>query len=226
MKTKAALTAATLLLVLTGIAFAWYLFAVKQVVTADQVRAVLASVRGDPWAPLWVLTAYLIAADVAFPVNVLMLATAAVFGPWLGIAYSALGVFTSAFLVYFVGAWLGKAAVERLLGPKLRRVLEGARKRGIMVVVTFRVVPVAPGTVVNLALGASGIRLSDFAIGSVVGMTPGLILLSIMGDRIVALIADPTIGEVGLLVLCVAAYLALVFAAQAVLSRRRRQQQQ
>jgi uncharacterized membrane protein YdjX (TVP38/TMEM64 family) len=207
-----------------GIAFAWYLFAVNEVVTADQIRGFLASVRGDPWAPIWVLAAYLIAGVVAFPVNVLMLATAAVFGPWLGFAYSALGVFTSAFLVYFVGAYLGKATVERLLGPKLRRVLEGARKRGIMVVVAFRVVPVAPGTVVNLALGASGIRLSDFAIGSVVGMTPGLLLLSIMGDRIVALIMDPTIGEVAVLVLCIAAYLALVFVAQALLSRRRRQQ--
>jgi uncharacterized membrane protein YdjX (TVP38/TMEM64 family) len=224
MQTKAALTAATLLLVMMGIAFAWYLFAVNEVVTADQIRGFLASVRGDPWAPIWVLAAYLIAGVVAFPVNVLMLATAAVFGPWLGFAYSALGVFTSAFLVYFVGAYLGKATVERLLGPKLRRVLEGARKRGIMVVVAFRVVPVAPGTVVNLALGASGIRLSDFAIGSVVGMTPGLLLLSIMGDRIVALIMDPTIGEVAVLVLCIAAYLALVFVAQALLSRRRRQQ--
>src|SRR5215212_5389726 len=193
MQTKAALTVATLLLVLTAIAVAWYLFAVTKVVTADQIQAFLASVRGDPWAPLWVLAAYLVAAVVAFPVNVLMLATAAVFGPWLGFAYSALGVFTSAFLVYFVGAYLGKATVERLLGPKLRRVLDGARKRGVLVVVAFRVVPVAPGTVVNLALGASGIRLTDFAIGSVVGMTPGMLLMSIMGDRIVALITEPTL---------------------------------
>ena len=45
----------TLLLVLTGIAFAWYLFAVNEVITADQIRGFLASVRGDPWAPIWVL---------------------------------------------------------------------------------------------------------------------------------------------------------------------------
>jgi uncharacterized membrane protein YdjX (TVP38/TMEM64 family) len=183
----------------------------------------LASVRGDPWAPLLILAAYLIAAVVAFPVNVLILATAAVFGPWLGFVYSALGVFASAFLVYFVGAYLGKATVERLLGPKLRRVLDGARQRGVFVVVAFRIVPVAPGTVVNLALGASGIRFADFAIGSVVGMTPGLLLVSIMGDRIVALLTDPTVGEVGILVLCIATYLALAFVAQVLLSRHRHQ---
>jgi len=222
MQTKALLIAATLVLGIMGVAFAWHFTGLAEIVTADRIRHLLASVRGDPWAPLLVLAAYLIAGVVAFPVNVLILATAAVFGPWLGFAYSALGVFTSAFLVYFVGAWLGKATVERLLGPKLRRALDGARKRGLFVVVAFRVVPVAPGTVVNLALGASGIRFADFAIGSVVGMTPGLLLVSIMGDRLVALITDPTVGEVGVLVLCVAAYLALAFVAQVLLSRHRR----
>ena len=224
MRTKALLTVATLLLGIMGIAFAWHFTGLAEIVTADRIRHFLASARGDPWAPALVLAAYLIAGVVAFPVNILILATAAVFGPWLGFAYSALGVFTSAFLVYFVGAYLGKATVERLLGPKLRRVLDGARKRGVLVVVAFRVVPVAPGTVVNLALGASGIRLADFAIGSVVGMTPGLLLVSIMGDRLVAVITDPTVGEIGVLVLCVVAYFALVFAAQVLLSRRRRQQ--
>ena len=55
-------------------------------------------------------------------------------------------------------------------------------------------------------------------------MTPGLLLVSIVGDRLVALITDPTLGEVGVLVLCIVAYLALVFVAQVLLSRRRRQQ--
>ena len=224
MPTKALLTVATLLLGIIGIAFAWHFTGLAEIVTVERIRHVLAGARGDPWAPALVLAAYLIAAAVAFPVNVLILATAAVFGPWYGFAYSALGVFTSAFLVYFVGAHLGKATVERLPGPKLRRILERARKRGILVVVAFRVVPVAPGTVVNLVLGASGIRFADFAIGSVVGMTPGLLLVSIMGDRLVALITEPSVGEVGVLVLCVAAYLALVFVAQALLSRRRRRQ--
>jgi uncharacterized membrane protein YdjX (TVP38/TMEM64 family) len=224
MQTKALLIVATLLLGLMGVALAWHFTGLAEVVTANRIQQLLATARGHPWAPALVLAAYLVAGVVAFPVNILILATAAVFGPWLGFAYSALGVFTSAFLVYFVGAYLGKSAVERLFGPKLHRVLEGARKRGIMVVVTFRVVPVAPGTVVNLALGASGIRFADFAIGSVVGMTPGLLLVSIMGDRIVALITEPTVGEVGLLVACIVGYLALVFVAQALLSRRRRPQ--
>ena len=224
MQTKALLVIATLLLGLMGVAFAWHFTGLAEFVTVDRIKHLLATAKGHPWAPVLVLAAYLVAAVVAFPVNLLVLATAAVFGPWLGFAYSAIGSFTSALLVYFVGAYLGKATLERFFGPKLRHVLDEVRKRGILVVVAFRVVPVAPGTVVNLALGASGIRLADFVIGSLVGMVPGLLLVSIMGDRIVALITDPTVGEVGVLVGCMAAYLALVFVVQILLSRRRRQQ--
>jgi phospholipase D1/2 len=224
MQIKALLAAAALLLGLMAFAAAWHLTSLAEIVTADRIKAFLASARGDPWAPLLVLAVFLLATVVAFPMNALVLATAAVYGPWYGFAYSMLGVFSSAFLAYFVGAWLGKAALARLLGPKLQRVLDGVRERGILVVVAFRVIPVAPGTVVNLALGASGIRLSDFTIGSFVGMTPGLLLVSIMGDRLVALIANPTIGEVGVLALCIASYLGFVFVAQALITRHRRRQ--
>ena len=224
MQIKTLLTVTVLLLGLLAVAAAWHVTSLAEVVTADRIQGFLASARGNAWAPLLVLAAFLLAAVVAFPVNALVLATAAVYGPWYGFAYSMLGVFSSAFLVYFVGAWLGKAALARLLGPKFQHVLEGIRERGVLVVVAFRVVPVAPGTFVNLALGASGIRLSDFAIGSVVGMTPGLLLVSIMGDRLMALIANPTIGEVGVLVLCIASYLGFVFIAQVLLTRHRRRQ--
>ena len=222
MQTKPVLIAIVLLLGMLGLAVAWWVAGTTDIVTADKVRHLLAEARDHPWAPALVLAAFLVGGVVAFPVNVLILATAAVFGPWLGFAYSALGAFTSALLMYFVGAWLGKTALARLFGPRLQRVLDAARTRGFMVVVAFRVVPVAPGTVVNLGLGVSGIRTADFVAGSVVGMTPGLLLMSIVGDRLAAFITEPTLGEVGVLVLCMAAYLAFVFGMQVLLSRHRR----
>ena len=224
MQLKALLAAAALLIAMLAIAAAWHFTDLAGIVTADRIQAFLATARGNAWAPLLVLAVFLAGTAVAFPVNVLVLATAAVYGPWYGFVYSVLGVFSTALLMFFIGAWLGKAALARLVGPKLQHILEGVRERGVLVVVACRVVPVGPGTLVNLALGASGIRLSDFIIGSVVGMTPGLLLVSIMGDRLMALIANPTIGEVGVLVLCVASYLGFAFVAQVLITRHRRRQ--
>jgi uncharacterized membrane protein YdjX (TVP38/TMEM64 family) len=42
------------------------------------------SVKASGWAPLWVLSIYLLAGAVAFPVMVLIAATAATFGPLAG----------------------------------------------------------------------------------------------------------------------------------------------
>ena len=225
MQTKPVLIAVALLLAMLGLAVAWWVAGTTDIVTADKIRRLLAEARDHPWAPALVLVAFLVGGVVAFPVNVLILATAAVFGPWLGFAYSALGAFTSALLMYFVGAWLGKTALARLFGPRLQRVLGAARQRGFMVVVTFRVGPVAPGTMINPGPGVSGICTADFIAGSVVGMTPGLLLMSIVGDRLAAFITEPTLGEVSVLVLCMAAYLAFVFGMQVLLSRHQRQRQ-
>jgi uncharacterized membrane protein YdjX (TVP38/TMEM64 family) len=51
-------------------------------------------------------------------------------------------------------------------------------------VAAIRLLPVAPFTIVNLVLGAARIKLWHFAIGTAVGLTPGLLALSIFGDRL------------------------------------------
>ena len=123
--------------------------------------------------------------------------------------------------MHTVGARLGKDALARIVGARWKKALGAVRDRGLLTVVTLRVLPVAPFTLVNLAAGASGISLFDFMLGSLLGLAPGLLLLSFMGDRIVRIAADPSIVEISVLLLCIAAYVGLAFAAQALLSRRR-----
>jgi phospholipase D1/2 len=164
--------------------------------------------------------AFLVAGAIAFPINILVLATAAAFGPWLGALYSAIGSLASALIMYFVGAHFGQARLMRLLGHRARRALEAVRRRGVLAVVTFRIVPVAPFTIVNLAAGASAIAFGDFVVGSLIGMAPGLALVSFMGDRIVAIVSDPTAEEIAILALAIVGYIGLALGAQALLSRR------
>ncbi len=207
-------------LVVLGIALAWRYTALSELVTADNVRSVLRSARGEPWAIVVVVLVFVLAGAIIFPLNVLILTTAAVFGPWLGILYGGAGTVSSGLFMYFIGSRLGREALYRVLGERWRHGIEGVHKRGLLAVVTFRLLPIAPFTLVNLAAGASGIRFIDFLVGTLIGMLPGLVLMSVMGDRIVRILAEPSAGDIAILVLCVAGLIGLAIAAQALLSRR------
>ena len=199
-----------------GIALAWRYTPLSGLVTADNVRAVLKAVRGEPWAIVIVVLVFVLAGVIVFPLNILILTTAAVFGPWLGILYGGAGAVTSGLVMFFLGGLLGREALYRMLGERWRHGLEGVRKRGLLAVVTFRLLPIAPFTLVNLAAGGERHHASSTScVGTLIGMLPGLVLMSVMGDRIVRILSEPSASDIAILVLCVAGLIGLAIAAQA-----------
>jgi phosphatidylserine/phosphatidylglycerophosphate/cardiolipin synthase-like enzyme/uncharacterized membrane protein YdjX (TVP38/TMEM64 family) len=208
--------AAALVVALT---LAWQFTGLSDLADPQEIGELLAAGAGAPWAILFVVAAFVVGGAVAFPVTVMIVATAAVFGPWLGMLYAALGVAASALALYALGAWFGQDAPAALFGARWDGVRAQLRRRGLLAMVAVRVVPVAPFTFVNLAAGASSIRLVDFALGTLIGMAPGLAALCLLGDRIVHVFSHPAAGEIAVLALCVAAWIGLSFAAQAIVSR-------
>lgn len=65
---------------------------------------------------------------------------------------------------------------------------------------TVRLIPVAPFTVVNLVAGASHIRFRDFLLGTIFGMVPGVIAITVFSDRLAAAIYRPSPINIALLV--------------------------
>jgi uncharacterized membrane protein YdjX (TVP38/TMEM64 family) len=105
---------------------------------------------------------------------------------------------------YAVGRRLGPAPLRRLLGPRINRIGREVNRKGIVAVAIVRLVPIAPFTLVNLVAGAMRIRFLDYMVGTALGLLPGLVLVSTLGDRLVRILDGPTLAEVlGLLALLV-----------------------
>jgi uncharacterized membrane protein YdjX (TVP38/TMEM64 family) len=151
--------------------------------------------------------------------TVLVVASAAAFGPFLGFVYSAIGSLASAVLTYFVGLYVGQEPLKQLLGKRLDKTRKRIARHGVIAVAAIRLVPISPFTIVNLAAGASRIPVTDYVLGSILGLLPGLIVLSLLGSQIFAILADPTLASVGLLVLAVAAWVAVTVGGQYFLRR-------
>jgi len=202
-----------------ALSFAWYVTPLAEWTDSDTVRGWLRHTTQQRWAGLLVIGTFVAGGLVAFPVVILIAATVAAFGPWLGFIYATLGVLASALALYGIGARFGQNALRRLLGPRLDRVRARIVGRGVLAVAAVRVVPIAPFTLVNLTLGASAITLVDYVIGTIRGMLPGLIVMSTLGHRIYAIISDPSIEEVSLLALAVSGWVAVSLGVQALISR-------
>jgi uncharacterized membrane protein YdjX (TVP38/TMEM64 family) len=171
---------------------------------------------------LIVLAIFILGGLVVFPVMLLIAATAAAFGPWLGFALAGIGAIASAMVTYGIGAAIGREAVETVMGPRLHRVRRSIAERGVLAVAAIRLVPIAPFTLVNLVAGASKIPFVDYLFGTIIGMAPGLILMSALGHQLWSIVSEPTLTNILLFTLAVLAWLTVSIGAQALLLRWRR----
>ncbi len=205
------------LIVLTGLVAAWNYSPLADYADPQAVRRAFEDIAASPFAPLVVLAIFLAGGLVAFPVTVLIAATAAAFGPWLGFLYAACGALASALLTYGVGAGLGRDVLRKWMGPRMTSIRQKIVKQGVLAIAAIRMVPVAPFTLVNIVAGASGIKLIDYMVGTLLGLLPGLILMSALGAQVARLVTSPSPLELAFLALCVAAWIGLSVGVQAVI---------
>jgi phospholipase D1/2 len=196
-------------LILLALAIAWQFPPLSDIARLEQVGPMLQSLALEPWAPLLVIGVYIVGGLIAFPVLILIAATAAAFGPGLGLAYAAAGSLASAVVTYAVGVALGRDMLRAVIGPRLKRVQRRIVRGGVLAIAAIRLVPIAPYTVVNLVAGASDIRLGAFVAGTIVGMLPGWIVMSALGHQLMRLITAPSAGDIALLAGVIALWIAL-----------------
>jgi uncharacterized membrane protein YdjX (TVP38/TMEM64 family) len=111
--------------------------------------------------------------------------------------------------------------VKHISGRAFRAVSRALKNQGIIAVAALRMVPIAPYTVVNVAMGAVGVPASTFLAGSFIGLLPGTFVLTMLGDRMREVWRSPGTGNVLLVVLFVVLWLGLAFVLQQLVLRLR-----
>ncbi len=207
---------AIFLVVLAGLAILWRWTPLGQWADPEMLAAWAGPALSSPWAPLYTILVYVAGGVMVFPVTVLILATGMVFSPLKALVYAFLGSLISASIIYWAGRVLGKEVVHRIAGRGLERIRNRIAKRGFTAVVVLRVVPVAPFTVINLVAGVSRIRFRDYLLATLMGMAPGIVAMTVFGDRLEKTIQDPQPQNVAILI----ALLALIVLASILVRQR------
>jgi uncharacterized membrane protein YdjX (TVP38/TMEM64 family) len=221
---RAAIGVSTLIALL-GLAAAWRWTALGEWVTPDSLMQQAVALSVHPAAPLLVTGVFALACSLAVPLTLLVVTAVVTFGSLAGFLYSLAGAELGALLSYAIGRGAGRDLVRRYAGNRLNSVSKQLSQRGVLTIITLRIVPVAPFVVVNLVAGASHIGFRDFALGTLVGLLPGLVAIALFADGLVQSIRDPDIGSFSWLVAVVLVVLLMTLVLRKWLRRRRIRQE-
>ena len=105
------------------------------------------------------------------------------------------------------------------MGKRLNKISRSLASKGVLTVVTLRIVPVAPFTLINLVAGASHIKFSEFAIGTLIGLAPGILTMTLVGNRLFELLKNPTLLDLAFVVGAITLWFAVSIAAQRLIRR-------
>jgi phosphatidylserine/phosphatidylglycerophosphate/cardiolipin synthase-like enzyme/uncharacterized membrane protein YdjX (TVP38/TMEM64 family) len=173
------------------LALVWTHTPLADMVTRDNAAALADRFADYWWAPLLVVAAYTPASFIMFPRWIITMTAVIAFGPWKGFVYAMAGVLVAAVLTFLPGRFVGKDRIRRYAGPRLKRIARFMEQRGLIAVTAVRLVPIAPFPVVNAAMGALRVKLSQFVIGTFIGMLPGMLAATVLSDQLAAALEDP-----------------------------------
>ena len=163
--------------------------------TALQLRDWDAS--AGPWFPLAFLAAHVVVTVLPFPRTAFTLAAGLLFGPALGVAIAVTASTVSALLALLMVRGLGWQLSKLVSHPAVEAVDARLRARGWAAVLSLRLIPVVPFSVLNYAAGASSVRVLPYLLATVAGLLPGTAAVVILGDALTGTVS-PLLAVVSL----------------------------
>jgi uncharacterized membrane protein YdjX (TVP38/TMEM64 family) len=175
------------LAVLIAGAAAFFLFGLDQYLSFDALRrergALVAWVNAYPLlAPVGYAAAYAVVVAFSLPIAAPMsLLAGFLFGIWVGVPVVAVGATVGAILVFLAARTAIGETLRARAGPRLQKLEAGFRRNALSYMLFLRLIPLFPFWLVNLAPALLGVPLSTFAIGTAIGVLPGVFVFVNVG---------------------------------------------
>lgn len=132
------------------------------------------------WGPFVFLAAYIVRPLLLLPVSIFSIASGVVFGFWLGLLVTYIGILISGIVAYGVGRWFGRSLTHSRMIPE-RPNLMHRRPFEIVLGLHLTMLPFDP---INYVMGAIRTAFVPFLIGLMLGMVPGSISLTALGASV------------------------------------------
>lgn len=118
-----------------------------------------------------------------FPDSVLVIAGGMAFGLIEGTILTTIGSLIGACIAFFISRKLGQQVVKKIIKRDLVFFENSNKRGGFFLTLMLRLIPLFPFKVVSYSAGLSDMKFKDFALATVVGSLPGILVYTNLGDK-------------------------------------------
>ncbi|MCH2546493.1 MAG: VTT domain-containing protein [Alphaproteobacteria bacterium] len=194
-------------------ALIWKFTPLAEYATPETIVPILEEVRNTPWSVPLAMAIYTIATLLFFPHMAMTATIVLVFSPLQAFSIAMTGSLVSGAIGFWIGRKLGMRSMRALLGNVAEKVSVYAKKGGLGGITLLRLLPVAPYTAVNLALGMLEISFWVFMGGTFLGTLPGTVIAAYLGESVLDAWKNPNSENLMLLAGGLAAWISVVVGA-------------
>lgn len=137
-----------------------------------------------PWFPLAFFGAHVVLTVFPFPRTAFTLAAGLLFGPALGVTLAVTASTVSALLAVVLVRAVGWQLSRLVSHPGVDSLDTRLRRRGWPAILSLRMIPAVPFSVLNYAAGASAVRLLPYTLATLAGLLPGTVAVVVLGDAL------------------------------------------
>jgi uncharacterized membrane protein YdjX (TVP38/TMEM64 family) len=202
------------------IALIWQVPSIGEWLSTETLLELRSEFSRAPWTRAIAVLAFPLASLAVAPVTLLIVCCGVLFGPYYGLIISLVGTLLAAALNYAIGSLAGGERVRRMAGRRVNRVSRGLAQQGALAVAALRLVPIAPFTIFNIVAGASHISFRDYMLGTLLGMGPGIAVLSWLAGSSGSLLAGSDLRNLWIFLAGLGLLLGVVVALRAWIRRK------
>jgi uncharacterized membrane protein YdjX (TVP38/TMEM64 family) len=149
------------------------------------------------WAPVTFLLAHALVTTTPIPRTAFSLAAGLLFGPWLALALCLVASTASAAAGFGISRRLGGRALRRLGPGRVRQLEARLSSRGLLSVLSARLVPMIPFAPLNYTFGVTSVPWRHYLVGTAIGLVPGTTAVVLLGDAATGSLSPASLAVFG-----------------------------
>lgn len=161
------------------------------------------------YAPLIYIILFTVVPLTLFPDSLLAITSGMVFGLANGFIFTMIGAICGATLAFYLSRILGRDMLKKIIKKNLDVLEHKLKNNGFMIVLLLRLIPLFPFDMIGYSAGLSEIKYKDFILATLIGIIPGILVFTNIGDQSLNIGSESFYISIALLILLFATSLIL-----------------